>query len=133
MDSLGLLPEPGTIRIQSRTIPYLACQGESIAFDFLVLCNSPRSQLDYLELADRFKTFFLLNIPVLAENRTLQVIMHLVDVLYDRRIRLIISAEVDVRALYTEGEMYTAFKRTLSRLMEMQSVDYLSGKNKSIL
>lgn len=118
----------GSISVQSRDIPYLKYGGESIWFAFDVICNLPRSQLDYLELADRFNNIFVSGIPCLTVNHTLQTIMfiHFIDVMYDRGINIIISAEVPIEALYVQGEMKDTFKRTLSRLMEMQSVDYLS-------
>ncbi len=120
--------ENGVITIQNREISYLKLAEKSIWFAFDILCNLPRSQLDYLELADRFDTIFLSNIPELTAKHTLQAIMfiHFIDVMYDRGINIIISAEVAVEQLYVEGEMKETFKRTLSRLLEMQSVDYLA-------
>ncbi len=70
---------------------------------------------------------FVSGIPCLTVNHTAQTIMfiHLIDVMYDRGIKLILSAAVPLTELYKEGEMAEPFKRTLSRLNEMQSVDYL--------
>lgn len=118
----------GVVTIQKRKIPYLKCGEKSIWFAFEILCNLPRSQLDYLELADRFDTIFLSDVPALTVNHTLQTIMfiHFIDVMYDRGINIIISAEVAADKLYIEGEMKDTFTRTLSRLLEMQSVDYLT-------
>ena len=120
--------ENGVIRIQNRDIPYLKCAEKSIWFSFDVLCNLPRSQLDYLEIADKFDTIFVSDIPVLTEGHTLQTIMliHFIDVMYDRGVNIIISAAVPVEELYVKGEMAETFKRTLSRLKEMKSVDYLA-------
>lgn len=120
--------EHGVINIQNRDIPYLKCGTKIIWFAFDVLCNLPRSQLDYLEIAERFDTVFISGIPSLTEKHTAQAIMfiHFIDVMYDRGINIIISAEVPVDELYVKGEMIGTFKRTLSRLLEMQSVDYLS-------
>ena len=124
----GEYNEHGMITIQNREIPYLKCGGQSIWFAFDVLCNLPRSQLDYLEIADKYDTIFVSDIPLLTEKHTLQTIMliHFIDVMYDRGISIIISAAVPVEELYVKGEMVDTFKRTLSRLIEMQSVDYLS-------
>lgn len=118
----------GALKVQNREIPYLQCGLKAVWFDFSVLCNLPRSQLDYLELGERFEIVFLSNIPRLTENHTAQVILfvYLIDVLYDIGIKLVISAEVGVDALYVAGEMKETFKRTLSRLKEMQSADYLN-------
>lgn len=120
--------ENGVIRVQNRDIPYLKCGSKSIWFAFDVLCNLPRSQLDYLEIAERFDTIFVSGIPALTEKHTAQTIMfiHFIDVMYDRGIKIVISAAVPVEELYVKGEMKDTFKRTLSRLVEMQSVDYLS-------
>ncbi|MGL5741205.1 MAG: cell division protein ZapE [Legionella sp.] len=123
----GAFEKEGAIMIQNREIPYLKCSAKAIWFVFDVLCNLPRSQLDYLEISEKYDIIFLSDIPVLTVNHTLQTIMfiHFIDVMYDRGINIIISAEVPVDELYVEGEMKDTFKRTLSRLLEMQSVDYL--------
>ena len=117
----------GIITLQNRDIQFIKKSQQSIWFAFDVLCNLPRSQLDYLEIADRFDNIFVSGVPCLTINHTLQAIMfiHLIDVMYDRGINIIISAAVPVAELYVKGEMTDTFKRTLSRLMEMQSVDYL--------
>ncbi|KTD79260.1 cell division protein ZapE [Legionella waltersii] len=118
----------GAITVQNREIPYLRCHSNVIWFDFNLICNSPRSQLDYLEIAERFDAVFVSGIPKLTENHTVQAIMfiHFIDVMYDRGIKVVLSAEVSVQELYLKGEMKETFKRTLSRLLEMQSVDYLA-------
>lgn len=120
--------EQGQMTIQNRTIPYYKCGLRSVWFYFDIICHFPRSQLDYLEIADKFDHLFISNIPALTENHTLQTIMfiHLIDVMYDRGIKLIISAAVPLAELYVRGEMKDSFQRTLSRLNEMQSVDYLN-------
>ncbi|MBA2657560.1 MAG: AFG1 family ATPase [Tatlockia sp.] len=116
-----------TLSVQHREIPFIRCAKRIIWFDFQVICNLPRSQLDYLEIADRFDTVFLSGIPRLDDKLTVAVILliHLVDVLYDRGIKLIISAALPLEQLYVQGEMIGEFKRTLSRLQEMQAADYL--------
>lgn len=119
--------ENQTISVQNRPINYLKCSDKSIWFVFDILCNFPRSQLDYLELANRFEHIFVSDVPCLTVNHSAQVIMfiHFIDVMYDRGIKVILSAAVPVHELYVEGEMLEPFKRTLSRLVEMQSADYL--------
>jgi cell division protein ZapE len=116
------------ITVQSRPIPSLKCGGKSIWFAFEVLCNFPRSPLDYLEIACRFEHVFVSGVPALTVNHTAQAIMfiHFIDVMYDRGVKVIISAAVPMEELYLSGEMAETFKRTLSRLHEMQSVDYLN-------
>jgi cell division protein ZapE len=116
------------LTIQNRNIAYVKMSQRVIWFDFDVICNLPRSQLDFLEIADRFDTIFVSNIPVIAADDTTHVILfiHFVDVMYDRGIRLIISAAVAAEELYVQGPMLNSFQRTLSRLHEMQSADYLA-------
>ena len=117
-----------SITVQNRLIPYIKQGSKAIWFAFDVLCSFPRSQLDYLEISDRFEQVFLSDVPSLTGNHTAQTIMfiHLIDVLYDRGIKVIISAAVPLHELYREGELSDSFKRTISRLNEMQSIDYLN-------
>ncbi len=114
------------LSVQNRMIPSVKCSDRAVWFQFDNICNMPRSQLDYLEIADRFDTVFLSDIPSLTKNDTLKVILfiHFIDVMYDRGIQLVISAARELKALYVEGEMVHEFQRTLSRLEEMQSADY---------
>ncbi|KTD52157.1 ATPase [Legionella quinlivanii] len=120
----------GALQIQNRDIPYLMKAKVQIWFDFRVICNLPRSQLDYLEIAEQFDTVFVSSIPRFSERDTIYAILfiHFIDVMYDRGIRLILSAEVPLSELYRSGEMAQPFKRTLSRLEEMQSEDYLQRR-----
>lgn len=122
------IEESGVISIQNREIPFLKCGDRSIWFDFKRICDLPRSQLDYLEIAEHYDTIYVSNVPVLTEKHTTQAIMfvHFIDVMYDRGVNVILSAEVPAAQLYLKGELLDTFKRTLSRLEEMQSVDYLS-------
>lgn len=115
------------LTVQNRGIPCVKCCERAVWFKFDIICNLPRSQLDYLEIADRFHTVFVSGIPELTVNDTVRVIllMHFIDVMYDRGIQLVISAAVAIEQLYTKGEMYNAFQRTLSRLEEMHSEDYI--------
>lgn len=126
--------EHGTICVQNRDIPYLRRRAKSIWFDFNRICNLPRCQSDYLDIANRFDTIFLSDVPAL-DGRTTETLLfiYLIDVLYDRGIRLIMMADVSLETLYTQGTMQESFKRTLSRLMEMQSVDYLLRRPRRII
>jgi cell division protein ZapE len=119
--------EQGEICIQKRQIPYVGCGHHAIWFEFNVLCQIPRCQLDYLELSEKFTHFYVSNVPALKEDDTTAVLllMYLVDVLYDKRRTLVLSAAVPLDMLYPVGPMLTEFERTKSRLAEMQSVDYL--------
>ena len=115
------------ITVQQREIRCVKCSDRAVWFRFNIICNLPRSQLDYLEIADRFDTVFVSDVPALTQNDTTRVILliHLIDVLYDRGLRLVMSAAVPLVELYQAGPMAKNFQRTLSRLEEMQSQDYL--------
>ena len=117
----------GELTVQNRLIPCVKCGDHAVWFRFDVICNIPRCQLDYLEIADRFDTVFVSDIPVLTPDDTARVIMliHFIDVMYDRGIHLVVSAAVIASRLYVSGPMIKSFQRTLSRLEEMQSRDYL--------
>lgn len=121
------IQEGGFLIIQNRQVPIVRCTERAVWFEFEVICNSPRSQLDYLEIARRFDTIFLANIPILKAEDTVYAILfiYFIDVMYDQGVRVVISAEVALDKLYCTGEMSSAFKRTQSRLNEMQSIDYL--------
>lgn len=101
-------------------------------FSFAELCDSPRSQNDYIELASVFHTVFLENIPVMDASKDDQCrrFINLIDEFYDRNVKLIISAEASPEQLYNNGNLSFEFKRTLSRLQEMQSRDYLARPHK---
>jgi cell division protein ZapE len=113
--------------VQNREISFIKRTDRIVWFDFKVICNLPRSQLDYLEIANRFDTVFVSEIPVMGEKDTIFAILliRFVDVMYDRGIKLILSAAAPIEELYPQGEMSHAFKRTSSRLQEMQSIGYL--------
>ena len=116
----------GEILIQHRLIPYEHLKQGGIWFEFAVICQIPRSKLDYLELANQFDEFYIANIPKLKEEDTVAVLLliMLIDVLYDMRKRIVISAATSLHNLYEQGSLVSGFARTLSRLEEMQSVDY---------
>ena len=97
-------------------------------FDFRTLCGGPRSQNDYLEIASRFHTVILSNVPQMPPRLASEArrFTWLVDVLYDRRVKLVMSSAVAPEQLYTEGPLAHEFPRTVSRLHEMQSAEFLA-------
>ena len=118
-----------TISIQSRSIEVILQSETVIWFEFDTICAMPRCQLDYLELAEKYHTIFISNIPQLntiMTNTAVVLFIQLVDILYDKGIRLIISAAVPAQDLYVSGPFSNEFARTLSRLEEMQSEAYLN-------
>jgi cell division protein ZapE len=113
--------------VEGRAIPYRHRAGGVVWFDFDVLCGGPRSHLDYLDLAKRFHTVILSNVPKLSARQANEArrFTWLVDIFYDCRVKLIVSAEAPPEALYTEGVLANEFQRTSSRLLEMRSREYL--------
>ena len=120
--------EDPVLHIESRVIRARRKAGGMVWFDFKALCGGPRSQNDYLEIASQFHTVFLSDVPHMPVRMASEArrFTWLVDVLYDRRVKLILSAEVPAEALYTEGPLVHEFPRTVSRLNEMQSSEFLA-------
>ena len=120
--------EDPVLQIEARQIRAWRRAGGVVWFNFKTLCGGPRSQNDYLEIATQFHTVLLSDIPQMSVRMASEArrFTWLVDVLYDRRVKLILSAEVAPELLYTEGPMSHEFPRTVSRLNEMQSKEYLS-------
>jgi cell division protein ZapE len=120
--------EDPVLHIEARQIFARRKAGGVVWFDFKALCGGPRSQNDYLEIASRFHTVFLSDVPHMPVRMASEArrFTWLVDVLYDRRVKLVMSAQVAPEGLYTEGPMAHEFPRTVSRLNEMRSKEYLS-------
>jgi cell division protein ZapE len=97
-------------------------------FDFREICDGPRSQADYIEIARWYPTVVISGVPVFdttTENQARRFIA-LVDEFYDRHVKLILSADADIDALYRGKRLMFEFDRTVSRLIEMQSMEYLA-------
>jgi cell division protein ZapE len=120
--------EEPVLHIEHREIRARRKAGGVVWFDFRTLCGGPRSQNDYLEIAAQFHTVLLSDVPHMPVNMASEArrFTWLVDVLYDRRVKLILSAAVPPEALYTEGPLAHEFPRTVSRLKEMQSAEFLA-------
>lgn len=117
-----------SIEILGRAIPTLNQGNGVIWFDFKSLCGGPRSQNDYLELARSYHTVLLSNVPKMSVGMSSEArrFTWLVDVLYDHKVNLIATAECSPEWLFTEGTQAKEFFRTVSRLTEMRSREYLS-------
>jgi cell division protein ZapE len=132
MESFDALAEKAdedpVLHIEARQIRAWRMAGGIVWFNFKTLCGGPRSQNDYLEIASRFHTVFLSDVPHMPVRMASEArrFTWLVDVLYDRRVKLIMSAEVPAEELYTEGPLAHEFPRTISRLTEMQSKEFLA-------
>jgi cell division protein ZapE len=126
--------ENPTLYIEAREIKARRRAGGVVWFDFKDICGGPRSQNDYLEIATQFHTVLLSDVPYMPVRRAAEArrFTWLIDVLYDRRVKLILSAEVAPEALYTEGPMAHEFPRTVSRLNEMQSAEFLALERRTV-
>lgn len=120
--------QPAAFEMGSRSIEALGRAGGVIWFDFRALCGNPLSHHDYLEIANHCHTVLLSNVPHMPVSMASPArrFTWLIDVLYDRRVKLVMSAAVPPEQLYTEGPLAHEFPRTVSRLNEMQSKEFLA-------
>nr|WP_273440244.1 cell division protein ZapE [Sedimenticola selenatireducens] len=132
-----LAPEPGqsggTISLYWREIPVQRLADDLIWFDFFAICGPPRSQADYLELARCYHTVIISDIPLLTGelDDAARRFVFLVDEFYDRGVKLIISAAAGPLDLYRGERLKAEFERAVSRLQEMQSIEYLSREHRA--
>jgi Predicted ATPase len=112
--------------LMGRVVPVQRMAGRVVWFDFSVLCVSHRSQRDYLELVESFDTFFVSDVPCLTVRHqdAVRRLIWLVDILYDRGLRLIMLADAPPSELYPDGMINGEFLRTASRLQEMQGAHW---------
>ncbi|WP_438466181.1 cell division protein ZapE [Marinomonas sp. PE14-40] len=125
---LAQAKEGGVVEIENRKI-HLQNSCEDIAwFDVYALCDGPRSQVDYIEIAKLYTTVIVSNVPQFDTTRDdmARRFINLVDEFYDRHVKLIVSAEVDIPDIYKGTQLSFEYDRTVSRLLEMQSEEYLS-------
>ncbi len=120
--------ESPRLTVQGRTLVARRRAGSAVWFDFGTLCDGPRSQRDYLELAQRFAVLFLSDIPVMSAQQSdlARRFTWLIDILYDNGVKLVASAAAPAEALYLAGANVQEFPRTVSRLTEMRTHDYMA-------
>ncbi len=122
----------GVIEIEGRPIPVVRESDGAVWFDFPAICAGPRSQDDYIEIAREYQSVVVSNVPTfdaLREDEARRFIA-LVDELYDRNVNLIISAAAGPTELYRGDRLTFPFQRTASRLIEMQSEEYLAREHR---
>lgn len=126
--------EDPRLQIEGREIKALRRAGGVVWFDFRTLCGGPRSQNDYLVLAHRFHTVLLSEVNAMSAAQASEArrFVWLIDVLYDQKVKLIISAAQPPELLYTAGAMAGEFTRTASRLREMQSEAYRQAPRRGV-
>lgn len=130
-----LSPEPGkaeqAIEIEGRMIQTRMVSDCIVMFDFPALCETARSQVDYMEISRLYNTVILSNVKQMGQQNddAARRFIALVDEFYERNVTLIISAAAPITELYTEGTLNFEFKRCISRLQEMQSHEYLAREH----
>lgn len=124
----GVPQEPGPWHIEGRDIAVRALAEGHAWFDFTALCEGPRAASDYIEIATECHTVLLGGIPALDDQHAdaARRFVHLIDELYDRHVNLVCTAAAAPPALYHGDKLRGAFERTASRLIEMQSAEYLA-------
>jgi len=123
----GDVVEGRLLDVLGREIPTERCANGVVWFDFHDICDGPRSQQDYIEIARWYPTVIVSGIPVLSAEKENQArrFVALVDEFYDRKVKLVLSAAAGIESLYTGQKLTCEFQRTTSRLIEMQSTAYL--------
>ncbi len=116
-----------SLLINGRTLTARKHSDDVVWFDFSELCDGPRSQNDYIELAREFHAVLISNVPELGGDKDDQArrFVNMIDEFYDRNVKVIISAAKPIHRLYAGGRLSFEFERTESRLLEMQSHEYL--------
>jgi cell division protein ZapE len=130
-DKLGGVPlsrARTTLEVNGRRLPVVRQSEDALWTTFAALCEGPRGQADYIDIAQRFRTLLLSDVPRMDAERddAARRFIGLVDELYDRGVKLIVSAAAEPDGLYHGTRLADAFRRTVSRLVEMRSHDYLA-------
>lgn len=129
----GELIVDSSIEIDGREIPFRKRTEGVIWFDFMQICGGPRSPADYIGISREFQSVLIHGVPFFengTNDDTARRFISLIDEFYDRSVKLILSADVSLDKLYQGGRLAFEFERTQSRLLEMQSAEYLSRQHK---
>jgi cell division protein ZapE len=128
----GEIGNTGSVEIEDRRIPVVRESDNVVWFEFAALCEGPRSQNDYLEIARDYQSVIVSNVPKFTPSREdpARRFISLVDEFYDRNVNLIVSAAAPPLELYKGERLAFEFQRTSSRLIEMQSDDYLAREHR---
>ena len=126
--TFGAEPHEVILDVNGRTLDVHKQAAGVASFTFEELCARPLGAADYLEIAERFHTVLLNDIPKLTPSNREEAARFrtLIDALYEGKVKLVASAEAQPENLYAQGDQSFEFERTASRLMEMRSVDYLA-------
>ena len=117
-----------SILIHSRQIPIIQKCSSVIWLDFKIICGDKRSQLDYLELIKKFEWFIISDITAIndKDKDIARRFTWLIDILYDNQVKLALSSNVELDNIYPTGDLINEFARTISRLKEMQTKEYIN-------
>ena len=128
----GSATGPQTLDIEGRAVAALNSSQSTVWFEFRELCDGPRSQNDYIELARRYHTLFISGIPILNhdDDDAARRFIMLIDEMYDRGVKIVVSAAAGPSALYHGERLQFEFERAASRLVEMQSHQYLAAPHR---
>jgi cell division protein ZapE len=127
------LAAPARLEIAGRPLRAVAAGADIAWFEFRELCEGPRGQNDYIELARLYGTLFIANVPIFTpqdEDAARRFIM-LIDELYDRDVKTVVSAAAQPASLYRGERLTFEFQRAASRLVEMQTQQYLAGRHRA--
>ncbi|MEQ9607245.1 MAG: cell division protein ZapE [Kiloniellaceae bacterium] len=124
----GLAPRPDSVVYKGRDIPVPLTAGGVARFSFAALCEQPLGPGDYLAIAGIYHTVILSGVPALSAEKRNEArrFMTLIDALYEHRVKLVVSAAAPPERLYPSGDGAVEFQRTVSRLQEMRSADYIA-------
>jgi cell division protein ZapE len=124
---------PTRLSIEDRDMAAVATGAGMAWFEFRELCEGPRSQNDYIELARQYHTIFISNIPEFtwANEDAARRFIAAIDEFYDRGVKIVVSAAAAPAALYRGERLQLEFQRAASRLIEMQTQQYLAGQHRS--
>ena len=133
MPDINEVVEAEELIIENRPIKSVRVCEDVAWFEFRELCDGPRSQNDYIELGRIFHAVLISNVPVMgAKNDDLaRRFINLIDEFYDRGVKVIMSADAAIAAIYGQGKLEFEFQRTTSRMLEMQSQEYLEREPRS--
>jgi len=128
----GSSAAPCLLDVEGRAIRAERAAGGTVWFEFAELCEGPRSQNDYIELARRYDTLFLAHVPIFdaAKDNAARRFIMLVDELYDRGVKIVVSAAAAPTEVYQGERLRFEFERAASRLIEMQTERYLAARHR---
>lgn len=124
--------ENSDLTVNNRHVRFKKKSTDVIWFEFQQLCQGPRHASDYLQIARNYHTLFLEDIPVLDGSRDdcARRFISMIDIFYDHKVKLIVSAQAQPHSLYSGERLAFEFQRTASRLLEMQSSEYLGQSHR---